>query len=523
MIAVSAGLALAAQDLHYHETGGYGTENTFGLSGEVYRVTNLNKDGEGSLRSFLEMSGPRLIVFEVGGIIDLEETDLRITEGQVCIAGQTAPFPGITIIKGGMVIRADEVLVQHLTIRPGDGGHTEATGWRPDGFSVSSGNVVLDHCSVSWAVDENMSVARGGNNVTFYRCIIAEGLSNSIHEKGEHSCGSLVTFDTKNISIIGNLYAHNYRRHPRYADGATLLFSNNVIYNYGIYASHVGANPGAGDPDDPGVGDFISNAYFKGVDGWDDYMLEIHRGDFDKINPPAVGKAFMEGNLGLNRLTGEALVAHDEHVTILDTPQMMTEGFKPGTAYDIIGDVLKYAGARPGERSETDRRIVQSLIDGNGSVIDSQAEVEGYPVFQDTIRVIEEIPGTASERRAWLDSISTSLEEVTGLDVSGLYAFIDEHDNTSVESAGAFSLQAYAAQGAEKIILKFNLDDPGSLRVSLVDLQGRNLYLEQDLSGHAGENEHHISLNEINLPDGIYFLNLSDGEQSCSEKLLIHR
>lgn len=523
LIVFSAGLSLAAQDLHYHETGGYGTDNVFGLDGEVYHVTNLDKEGEGSLRSFLEMNGPRLIVFEVGGIIDLEEEDLRINNGQVCIAGQTAPYPGITIIRGGMSIRADEVLVQHLSIRPGDGEHSGNVGWQPDGFSVSSGKVVLDHCSVSWAVDENMSVARGGSDVTFYRCIIAEGLSNGIHEKGEHSCGSLVTFDTKNISIIGNLYAHNYRRNPRYADGATLLFSNNVIYNYGIYASHVGANPGAGNPDDPGVGDFIRNAYFRGVDGWDDYMLEIHRGDFDKINPPATGRAYMEGNLGMNRQTGEAMEPQDEHVTILETPQVMPEGFKPGPAYDNIGKVLRFAGARPGERSETDRRIVQTLIDGSGRVIDSQEEVGGYPVFHDSVRAITHIPVTVSGRRAWLDSISASLEEAKDLDVSPLYAFIDEHDNTSIESAGIMSFRAYSGKGAAQIILKFRLEVPDSLRVSVVDLQGRILYLEPSLTGHSGLNEHRIPLNEKQFPDGIYLLILSDGERNSSEKIVIRR
>ena len=521
LLALAQTVTLFSQDLHFHETGGFGTDKVYGMDGDVYRVTNLDNEGEGSLRYYLELSGPRLIVFEVGGIIDLEETDLIINNGSVTVAGQTAPYPGITLIKGGLRVRADEVLIQHLTIRPGDGGYTEPTGWEPDGVSVKSGNVVLDHCSVSWAVDENMSVARGGNNVTFYRCIVAEGLSNSIHAKGEHSCGSLVTFDTKNISIIGSLYAHNYRRHPRYADGAELMFANNVIYNYGIYASHVGANPGAGDPNDPGIGDFIGNAYFKGKDGWDDFMLEIHRGDFDKVNPPAVGKAFMEDNIGLDRLKGNSLTAHDEHVTILDAPQVKPDTFQPFDAYDNIELVLKHAGARPLERSDVDARIVQSLIDGTDSIINSQTEVGGYPVYPDSVRTIDTIPATLAERRAWLDSISTSLESVEDLDVSALYAFIDENLTTSVQVPDAISIRSYPNPVTNQITLTFRLDKAATVQIYLVEMMGRKIHLKDNVICHAGLNEQHLSLAEHSLPEGVYLLVLSDGRQTVTEKIMV--
>jgi len=231
LLALTLSATLCSQDLHYHESGGFGTDGTYGVSGSVYRVTNLNNEGEGSLRSGIEMSDPRLIVFEVGGIIDLEEQNLVIENASVTIAGQTAPYPGITLIKGGFRVKEGDVLIQHLTLRPGDGSYDEAMGWEPDGFATSSTKVVFDHCSVSWAVDENMSVARGGNEVSFSRCIIAEGLSNSIHAKGEHSCGLLIAPDTKKISSIGSLYAHNSRRNPRLADHdyITILVESSVM------------------------------------------------------------------------------------------------------------------------------------------------------------------------------------------------------------------------------------------------------------------------------------------------------
>ncbi|MGW8314802.1 MAG: hypothetical protein ACWGNV_04310 [Bacteroidales bacterium] len=459
-------VVLVSQDLHFHQTGGFGTDGLFGLEGEICKVTNLNNEGEGSLRYCLGQRGSRVIVFEVGGIVDLGGEDIVISEGSVTVAGQTAPFPGITLIRGGIRVRADDVLIQHLSVRPGDGGYTEPVGWEPDGFSVSTRNVVLDHCSVSWAIDENMSVASGGNNVTFYRCIIAEGLSNSIHSKGEHSCGSLVYFNSGNVSVIGSLYAHNFRRNPRIQDGSEVLFVNNVIYNYGIYASHIGANIGAGNPDDPGLGEFIGNAYFKGVDGRDDFMVESHKGDFDKDNPPANGRVYLEDNIGIDRITGDLLIEDDGLLALQETTTVKPEAFQAYNAYGNIELVLKHAGARPAERSDTDIRIVQSLIDGTGAIIDSQEEVGGYPDDDPAARSIEYIPSTESGRRAWLDSISSSLETAGDLDVSPLYAFVDEHLRTSVM------------------------------------------------------NEHRISLAGYGLPKGIYLLELTSSEHSSSVKMI---
>ena len=129
-----------------------------GLGGEVIPVTTLASSGPGSLRAALETTGPRVVVFEVGGVIDLATESLAIQEPFVTIAGQTAPSPGITIIRGSLSIFTNDVVVQHLTVRPGDAG--QAVGWEPDGISLGSAHdVIVDHCSVSWAVDENLTAS----------------------------------------------------------------------------------------------------------------------------------------------------------------------------------------------------------------------------------------------------------------------------------------------------------------------------------------------------------------------------
>ena len=117
--------------------------------------------GKGTLRNALKVTGPRIIVFEVAGVIDLEMKSLDLTEPEVFIAGQTAPGPGVTLIRGGLRIRAGEAVVQHLRIRPGDAGQAKGSGWDPDGITTagSAHDVWIDHCSVTWSLDENVSAS----------------------------------------------------------------------------------------------------------------------------------------------------------------------------------------------------------------------------------------------------------------------------------------------------------------------------------------------------------------------------
>ena len=123
-------------------------EDIGGKGGEFIRVTNLDSNGPGSLREALETKGPRIIVFEVGGVIDLNKNSLRISEPFVTVAGQTAPSPGITIIKGSVGIVTHDVLVQHIRIRPGDAGEPKKSGWEVDGIATSGKdayNIIIDH------------------------------------------------------------------------------------------------------------------------------------------------------------------------------------------------------------------------------------------------------------------------------------------------------------------------------------------------------------------------------------------
>ena len=124
-----------------------------GAGGREVHVTNLG-DGDGSLRAALSKSGPKTIVFDVAGVIDLGKSTLDITSPYLTIDGESAPSPGITLIRGGISIRTHDVILRHIRIRPGEAGAAKGSGWSVDGVSTSGARrVIVDHCSISWATD----------------------------------------------------------------------------------------------------------------------------------------------------------------------------------------------------------------------------------------------------------------------------------------------------------------------------------------------------------------------------------
>lgn len=206
----------------------------------IIRVTNLDKEGEGSLAWAIRQKGPRIVVFETGGVIDLEGATLKLQEPYLYIAGQTAPAPGITLIKGEVSIQSHDILIRHISVRPGDRGMMKGSGWEADGMSTwKAWNVVVDHCSLTWATDELLSASgprhegrdKTSHDITFSNNIIAECLSNSSHSKGEHSKGTLIHDYCSRIAVVGNLYASNLERNPLLKPNARAYIANNVIYN----------------------------------------------------------------------------------------------------------------------------------------------------------------------------------------------------------------------------------------------------------------------------------------------------
>jgi pectate lyase len=217
---------------------GFGAKATGGRGGRVIAVTNLDDSGAGSLRAALDEKGPRTVVFRVSGNIPLK-SDLKLRNGDLTIAGQTAPGDGICLQNYALDFAgASNVIVRYLRIRPGDssGKGLDAVGGR------GGENIVIDHCSASWSIDETVSLYGGIRNLTVQWCLISESLYQSAHAKGHHGFGGI--WGGQNASWHHNLLAHHSSRNPRIVGksvgGQLLDVRNNVIYNWGYNSTYGG-------------------------------------------------------------------------------------------------------------------------------------------------------------------------------------------------------------------------------------------------------------------------------------------
>lgn len=370
-----------------------------GRGGRIIRVTSLAKAGPGSLAEALAAKGPRIIVFEVAGAIDLERSVLAITEPFVTVAGQTAPSPGIALVRGGIDVKTHDVVLSHVRVFTGVDGQDRSSGWEPDAFSTVSGHdVVVENCSFFWAIDEDMSASgprfagnsladwrRGTSyNVVFRRNLAAEGLAHASHSKGEHSKGSLVHDNTTGIVFERNIWAHNVERSPLVKGGSQVLMVNNLIYNPGRRAVHynllalewagrepvtgeitaVGNVLRGGDDTEPGLpflmlGGAGDLAYY----GRDNRAV-------DRLGNPL--PAF--GRYGE---TGARLIEKDAPLASLDGYDVLPSG-------EVETTLLASAGARPWDRSAEEIRVLNFIAEGRGAIIDDEKQVGGYPSFKAT-------------------------------------------------------------------------------------------------------------------------------------------
>ena len=370
-----------------------------GKGGKIVRVTTLAKDGPGSLAAALAMKGPRIIVFEVGGAIDLERSGLVIDEPYVTIAGQTAPSPGITIMRGGIDVKTHDVKISHLRVMMGDAGQPRRSGWEADALStVAAHDVVIENNTFMWAVDENMSASgprftgdtveewREGtsHDITFRLNFAFEGLADSSHPKGEHSKGSLVHDNATNIVFDRNIWAHNVERSPLVKGGGQVLLINNFIYDPGLRAVHYNLMDleWLGQPHVRGEITAVGNVMRGGNSTSEDLPF------------------LMLGGVGDLAYYGRDNVAVDRHGEILpmfgtygQTTARLIEVGEPLmdiSSYDVMPtaevetNLLRHGGARPWDRTDEEIRVLFYIAEGRGEVIDSQEETGGYPVLPET-------------------------------------------------------------------------------------------------------------------------------------------
>ena len=409
LASLSAGFSAAAAADSAPATAGIATrgwtQTQGGRGGRVIKVTTLAPSGPGSLKEAIEASGPRIVVFEVGGVIDMGGQPLKIMQPFLTLAGQTAPDPGIHILKAETTIATHDVVIQHLSFRPGEFGRPKKGGGDQDGISGIGGahDVIVDHCSFSWATDENLSASgprfegktpedwrrATSHRMTYSHNLIYEGLGNSVHVKGEHSKGSLIHDNTSGVLLYGNVYASNRQRNALFKGGAQGAMVNNLIFNPGDRGVHYNllANEWAGQPWQVGRLTLVGNAMRHG--------------------PSTVpGTAFFtmlgQGDLELHMTDNLAVDAQGRPVPLLGNNAQTTgklvvlprADLPPGLAIrpaaDLARDLPLLVGARPWARDPLDARLLADMAQGKGRLIDSEVEnALGYPNHAATKRAFK--------------------------------------------------------------------------------------------------------------------------------------
>lgn len=381
---------ISAQIKAFPSAEGYGAFAIGGRAGKVIAVTNLNDSGPGSFRSAVEDTVPRTIIFTLSGTINLK-SELRIKHSYLTIAGQTAPGEGICLKNYPLFIDGvQHVIIRNIRVRPGT--ESGILGSEIDGLQIrNSQNVIIDHCTVSWSVDEILNTWHGSKDITIQWSVFAEPLVHSVHEKGAHGYGA--SLGGVRATYHHNLFANCTARNPSVAgnhiENTELMdFRNNVIFNWGhrtcdgkprsinmvnnYYKPGPATNPAVlkrvAKLDDASAYGFISKWYISGnkIEGYPEIELNnIVKG--------------VEVDKGINKTD---LLANEPFPTI----DLKTE--LAGEAYQ---QVLRLVGNK--KRDSWEKRIIRELKTGklkygNGH-IDKVEEAGGWPILKSKKSLID--------------------------------------------------------------------------------------------------------------------------------------
>ena len=429
-----------SQQIAFPGAEGFGRFTTGGRGGVVIEVTNLNDAGAGSFREACNTSGARTIVFLVSGTIYLQ-SNIKITNGNLTIAGQTAPGDGICIANFSTLIQASNVIVRYMRFRLGNdkGCQGDAFGGR------EQKDIIIDHCSMSWSVDEVGSFY-DNKNFTMQWCILSESLYNAGRVKDTKS-GESVHHGFGGIqggmgaSFHHNLYADNTSRNPRFsgarkhpetANEEIVDFRNNIIFNWGYKSAYGG---------ELGHQNMINNYFKLGPATKESKAFMIVEIGNKETDP---GKWYIDGNC----TEGFPSISEDNWKGGVQGPAANADSvrmkspfpFAPvitQSAKEAYTLVLQNVGATLPKRDLVDERILQQLASGkcktgdsygkNTGIIDSAASVGGWPLLK----------STTAAKDSDLDGIPDTWEIANGLNPN------NAEDINMVSKSGFTMLEEY--------------------------------------------------------------------------------
>jgi len=580
---------------------GFGANSIGGRGGTVIKVTNLNAYGPGSFREAVTTAprnyansirewetkleyearvaagntrprhypngvwssessanylmrledtvGHRIVVFEVSGIINLE-SGLTIYIPYITIAGETSPG-GILVSGAQTTVNTHDVIIRHMRFRVGS--HQIANGADPetlDSFDIwgqywgqlEAYNIIIDHCSFSWGVDETFTISGGVKNTTIQWSIISEGLSHTGHPKGEHSKGLFISgkyIYPSSITLSHNYIAHNTDRNP-------LIFSpidvdmivdvvNNVSYNW-----KGGLSPGGGGS---AKINWVFNYAKQGIRS-NSYSYEVIHGSFSL---PASSQLYVFGNIGSTRLNQS-----DPHWNVGESwrNELLDEAWRQPTAWtvppvtttemshDYALEILKTVGASKPVRDSADERVVNDFINSTGDIIDNVNYPADYPTFS-------VIPPPVDNDN---DGMADSWEAAHGMNVSTNdsaldndgdgYTNIEEylHDLASDETVvsvpspsdlpGSFQLlQNYPNPFNPRTVISYIIPEASYVFLAIYNLLG------QRIATLVNENTMQPGIKKVEwdgrnkfgqtVSSGLYFYKLHSGAVILSRKMLL--
>jgi len=427
---------------------GGGMYTTGGRGGKVIHVTNLNDKGTGSLRAAIEEKGARTIVFDVAGIIPLE-SQLVIRNGDVTIAGQTAPGDGICLKNYTLRINTSNVIIRFIRCRMGDEKKTADDAMNLYTSSNDFSNVIIDHCSLSWSTDECGSFY-GVTDFTLQWCILSESLRNSIHDKGKHGYGGI--WGGENATYHHNLLAHHDSRNPRLDhDYVSTLkgpvnLVNNVFYNWGENSTYGGES--SNSENIYKKYNIVNNYYKPGpytattgkirfIDPWTKPCDNCSK--VSGISTIVPGHFYMKGNVmdystdaagEMTQDNWKGTTASADVIARIKAASMFDYSSNPTyislqSADKAYRSVLDYAGVSLA-RDVVDARIARETKErsytytgskgSTNGLIDTQSDVEGWPAYNGT--KVTDTDG---------DGIPDSVEEAWGGEIDGAATTLDKY------------------------------------------------------------------------------------------------
>lgn len=423
---------LLAQVLAFPGADGLGRYTVGGRGGQVLIVDSLKDDASpGTLRWAIEQAGPRIVVFSVSGVIDLKKP-LVISQGQLTLAGQSSP--GGIVLKGAETrVEADQVIIRYLRFR---------LGRVKDDWDAINGrqhsDIIIDHCSMSWSIDEAASFYNN-RRFTLQYSLIAQSLDHAGHSKGEHGYGGI--WGGRGASFHHNLLANHQSRLPRfngwrlgpnYPQGEELVdFRNNVIFNWGEHGSY---------GNEQGKVNIIGNSYLPGP-------ASQHRAIFELWGADKAGDLFLAGNLMAGKASASLTAwprLNEEDMATLAAKHQKTKAFtypamplmlasqSAEASYQLLvqeGEVGANRNAHGLFRDSVDSAVLSEVKSGQGRLIDSELDaIESWVAYG---REFKQKPVVDANHNGMADDWEQrhGVSDPNGYGLSGDYSNIESYLN----------------------------------------------------------------------------------------------